>query len=249
MELRKIPNTEKQARVVRSLHREVVETIAGWILSGRLGEGDVLPNELQIGDELAVSRTVVREAVRTLVAKGMLRVRRKSGTVVLPQSNWSLFDPDVLAWRFRYHIDATFVEDLFRFRAGMETFAAEVCASKPDYDPAPLAACCDRMAAALEGRDNWFDADLAFHRLLLEGTGNQFILRLVPLLEGLFGGLFSPEILLLENMRATLPRHRDVVAAIAAHDPAAARATMLRLVAEARDDIFRKISETGERRP
>ncbi|MDQ2083004.1 FadR/GntR family transcriptional regulator [Xanthobacteraceae bacterium Astr-EGSB] len=233
----------RTGRAVRTLHHDVVEAISNWIFSGRFAEGAILPNEIEIADELGVSRTVVREAERTLVAKGMLKVRRKTGTVVQPKSNWSVFDRDVLAWRFRFGLDAEFINDLFSFRAGIETFAAELCAAKADLDSAPLAACCQRMEAALNGDGDWFEADLSFHQLLLTSTGNQFILHFVPVLQGLFGALLSPDILIEQNMRATLPRHRDVVDAIAARDPVAARAAMLRLIAEGREDMLRKITE------
>ena len=231
-----------QARSQRSLHAEVVEAIARWLIEGRHGEGDVLPNELEIGEELGVSRTVVREAVRTLVAKGMLQVRRKTGTVVLAESEWSMFDGDVLAWRFRYKLDEPFVNDLFRFRAGMETFAAEVCAANPDFDAPALIDCCDRMERALAGEGDWFEADLAFHRMLLDGSGNRFLQHLTSMLENLFDALLSPEVLVAENMRLTLPRHRAVAHAIAAKDPEAAAETMRLLVAEAREDVLRRIS-------
>lgn len=232
---------------VRSLHREVVEAIGGWLVTGRFKEGEALPNELDIAADFNVSRTVVREAVRTLVAKGMLQVRRKTGTVVLPEAEWSIFDPDVLGWRFK-QLDTAFVEDLFRFRAGIETFAAELCARNPDFDGAGLAACCDRMEKALAGEGDWFEADLSFHRRLLEGAGNRFVLHLRRMIENLFDALLSPDVLIEENMRATLPRHREVAAAIAAHDPEGARAAMQRLVSEARDDVLRKISSNWDAR-
>lgn len=236
------------SRSVRSLHRDVVEAIGGWIVTGRFKQGDLLPNELDIGTDLNVSRTVVREAVRTLVAKGMLQVRRKTGTVVLPEAEWSIFDPDVLEWRFR-RLDAAFVEDLFRFRAGIETFASELCARNPRFDDAGLSACCDRMEAALAGAGDWFEADLSFHRMLLEGADNRFVLHLRKMIENVFDALLSPDVLIEENMRATLPRHRDVAAAIAARDPDGARAAMQRLVSEARDDVLRKISSTWDDQP
>ena len=77
--------TDSQIRTpIRSLHHEAVEAIAKWLMIGRYRVGTILPNETEIGDELGISRTVVREAVRTLVAKGMLQVRRKTGTIVRP---------------------------------------------------------------------------------------------------------------------------------------------------------------------
>ncbi|WP_404426110.1 FadR/GntR family transcriptional regulator [Thalassospira australica] len=234
--------TEQQIRTpVRSLHQEAVEAIAKWLTSGRYPVGTILPNEAEIGDELGISRTVVREAVRTLVAKGMLQVRRKTGTIVRPLSDWSLFDPEVLAWRFRYSRDPLFVEDMARFRAAIETIAVEICASNPDFDAGVLYDCCDAMEAALEGRGDWFAPDLAFHRHLLEGTGNQFILHMLPMLDNFFDAMLSPEVLLPENMRITLPYHRAIADAIAAGDPVRSRKEMLQLVQKGREDILARL--------
>ena len=226
---------------MRSLHQDAVETIAKWLMIGRYPVGDILPNEAEIGDELGISRTVVREAVRTLVAKGMLHVRRKTGTIVRPLSDWSLFDPEVLAWRFRYSRDQTFVDDMARFRAAIETIAVEICASNPDFDCTVLYDCCDAMEAALNGKGDWFVADHAFHRHILQGTGNQFILHMQPMLDNFFDAILSPEVLLPENMRITLPYHRAIADAIAAGDPARSRQEMLHLIEKGREDILSRI--------
>ncbi|MAZ33949.1 MAG: GntR family transcriptional regulator [Thalassospira sp.] len=234
--------TEQQIRTpIRSLHQEAVEAIAKWLISGRYHVATILPNEAEIGDELGISRTVVREAVRTLVAKGMLQVRRKTGTIVRPLSDWSLFDPEVLAWRFRYSRDPLFVEDMARFRAAIETIAVEICASNPDFNCKVLYDCCDAMEAALEGKGDWFAADLAFHRHLLEGTNNQFILHMQPMLDNFFDAMLSPEVLLPENMRITLPYHRAIADAIAAGDPVRSRQEMLQLVQKGREDILNRM--------
>jgi DNA-binding FadR family transcriptional regulator len=234
--------TEQQIRTpIRSLHQEAVEAIAKWLISGRYPVATILPNEAEIGDELGISRTVVREAVRTLVAKGMLQVRRKTGTIVRPLSDWSLFDPEVLAWRFRYSRDPLFVEDMARFRAAIETIAVEICAPNPDFNCKVLYDCCDAMEAALEGKGDWFAADLAFHRHLLEGTNNQFILHMQPMLDNFFDAMLSPEVLLPENMRITLPYHRAIADAIAAGDPVLSRQEMLQLVQKGREDILNRM--------
>ena len=235
------PETARFPRVVRSLHSEVVEEIARWLITGQVAEGEVIPNEQDICDRLGVSRTVVREAVRTLVAKGMLQVRRRHGTVALGEDDWSIFDTELLAWRFRHGVSTAFLEDLFRFRAGMETFAAELCATSPTFDAAELHEACNAMERALAGQGDWFEADLRFHRLLLAGAGNRFLGHLVPMLENLFDALLSPEVLIEENMRRTLPRHRAVVAAIEIGDVVQVRQAMQLLVGEARDDTLRRI--------
>lgn len=242
----KFPDSGRFPRVVRSLHAEVVEEIASWLITGHFKEGDVLPNEQEVGNNLGVSRTVVREAVRTLVAKGMLQVRRRTGTVVLSEDDWSIFDTEVLAWRFRHGVSNEFLDELFRFRAGTETFAAELCATNPDFDVAELSECCDAMERALDGEGDWFDADLRFHRLLLSGAGNRFLAHMIPMIENLFDALLSPDVLIEENMRRTLPRHRAVVDAIASGDTSAVREAMLLLVAEARDDTLKRIGAAGD---
>ncbi|PRY85085.1 FadR/GntR family transcriptional regulator [Donghicola tyrosinivorans] len=241
----KFPDTGRFPRPVRSLHAEVVEEIARWLIVGDFTEGDVLPNEQEVGQALGVSRTVVREAVRTLVAKGMLQVRRRTGTVVLSEDEWNIFDTEVLAWRFRYGVSNDFLEELFKFRAGTETIAAELCATNPDFDVAELRDCCDAMERALDGQGDWFEADLRFHRLLLTGAGNRFLAHIVPMLENLFDALLSPDVLIEENMRRTLPRHRAVVDAIASGNTTQVREAMLLLVSEAREDTLRRIGDAG----
>jgi GntR family transcriptional regulator, galactonate operon transcriptional repressor len=109
---------------LRTRHQEAVDQIAGWIVSGRFAADAVLPTEEEIGIQLGVSRTVVREAMRTLVAKGMVNVRRRHGTQVLPVDSWSLFDPQVVAWRLANGLPRDFIEDLIRFRLGIEPYAA-----------------------------------------------------------------------------------------------------------------------------
>ena len=79
----------------QSLHGRIVHAIGRRILSGDLRPGDLLPAEPDLG----ASRTVVREAVKVLAAKGLVESRPKTGTRVRPRDAWNLLDPDVLAWQ------------------------------------------------------------------------------------------------------------------------------------------------------
>ncbi|MBA3447197.1 MAG: FadR family transcriptional regulator, partial [Pseudaminobacter sp.] len=113
---------------LRTRHQDAVDRIAGWIVGGRFAAEAVLPTEDVIGTQLGVSRTVVREAMRTLVAKGMVTVRRRHGTQVQPVDSWSLFDPQVVAWRLTSGLTREFIEDLIHFRLGIEPYAAGLAA-------------------------------------------------------------------------------------------------------------------------
>lgn len=79
-------------------HASTVDWLGAWIASGAVLPGQTLKVESALCDELGVSRTVIREAIKTLVAKGMLDVGPKVGTRVLPVRNWNLFDPQVVGW-------------------------------------------------------------------------------------------------------------------------------------------------------
>ena len=76
-----------------------------------------------MGEQLGVSRTVIREAIKTLVAKGMLEVGPKVGTRVLPVRRWNLFDPQVVGWLSRNGLPENFVDDLLDLRRTIEPMA------------------------------------------------------------------------------------------------------------------------------
>lgn len=80
------------------LNRLVARQIFQAMLDGRFPAGSILPNEHQLAADLGVSRTALREAIKGLVAKGMLETRRKRGTQVLDRGAWNMLDPDVIAW-------------------------------------------------------------------------------------------------------------------------------------------------------
>lgn len=226
----------------QSLHSLTVEAMARWIVGGRFVSGSLLPNEADLGEELRVSRTVVREAVRTLVAKGMLETRRRHGTQVQPKERWSLVDREVLYWQLKFDASPGFLDDLYEFRMGLETFVAARCAAEPTFDKTGLLEAMARLEAAVEsGSDSWADADLAFHRCLLNGTKNHFFAHIEPLLDNLFQTILTPALIDREQLRQALPDHRAVAEAVAAGNPAAAREAMEVLIAEGRRNLDKQL--------
>ena len=83
-------------------------------------------------EELGVSRTVVREAVKSLIAKGLLRTGPKVGTRVLPPEQWNWFDPDVVVWQSKAGLTREFLRDLQELRAWS---SRRRCASRPSARP------------------------------------------------------------------------------------------------------------------
>src|SRR5665213_2357984 len=102
---------EEPERALR-LHQEVARQIGTAILSGRIGPGEKLDGEIAQSEAMGVSRTAYREAIRILVAKGLVASRPKAGTHVTPRSRWNLLDPEILAWMFTGTPDRKFIRDL-----------------------------------------------------------------------------------------------------------------------------------------
>lgn len=222
----------------RTRHQETVDRIAEWIVGGRFSAEAALPTEDEIGGELGVSRTVVREAMRTLVAKGMVEVRRRHGTRVRPVDSWSLFDPQVVAWRLTGGLTREFVDDLIGFRLGIEPHAAGMAANNPAFPIAALEDAYRRMAAAVDGKGDYHAADLDFHETIVAGSNNQFLRQLIPLLSNTLRISFSLSVISMETARAALPMHRAVADAIIGRDARGARDGLATLIESARQDIL-----------
>lgn len=167
----------------RGLHGEVVERLGQRILSGELVEGAIL--ELpELEAELGVSRSVIREALRVLKAKGLIDARQKRGTYVQPRTDWRLLDADVIRWQFDGRSNEQLLNDLAELRGIIEPASAGLAAlRRTDDDLAVLDQALERMAAAAQGEGDAVEADLAFHRALLAATHNELLIRTEAVLE------------------------------------------------------------------
>ena len=223
---------------VRTRHQDAVDQIANWIVGGRFSAGTMLPREEDIGGELQVSRTVVREAMRTLVAKGMVDVRRRHGTRVTPVDSWSLFDPQVVSWRMSSGLNRGFIEDLIHFRLGIEPHAAGLAAANPDFPAHRLDEAFGRMTMAVDGQGSYHEADLDFHETIIRGANNQFLRQLIPLMTNTLRASFSLSVVSMDTARASLPMHRAVADAIIEGDSECARKALTGLIEAAREDIL-----------
>src|SRR5262245_38015854 len=114
----------------RGLHGEVVHTIGLRILRGDLQPGDPLPGDEELRLDHSVSRTVLREAVKVLAAKGLVHARPKTGTRVSPRSRWNVVDPDVLAWRIEAGPDSELYSEVTEMRLAIEPQAARLTATR-----------------------------------------------------------------------------------------------------------------------
>ncbi|MFS8199643.1 FadR/GntR family transcriptional regulator [Streptomyces sp. CWNU-52B] len=224
-----------------TMQQRVVDELGRRIVGGAWEPGDPLPVEDSLAAEIGVSRGVVREAVKALVAKGMLHVRPRTGTRVLPPEDWNHLDHDVLRWKQAG--DATaLLRDTGELRRIVEPEAARLAAERagPD-DVRVLYDCLAAMeaAAARPGRSGYVEADIAFHRALLDAGGNRLLGSLGRAVDIALEHSFSVSIQTPGSVEASLPGHRAVVRAVEARDPAAAAAAVLAIVEAAEREIAR----------
>lgn len=222
----------------KSFHAAVVDQLAAMIIRGDDRVGLQLPTEPDLCASLGVSRTILREAVKTLSAKGMLITGPRTGTRAQPPSSWNLLDPDVIRWRLAAGVDESFVRDILELRFAIEPGAAALAARRASAeDIARLRDAYEAMAAAVLRGNGYLAADLAFHKTILALTGNQFFAALTPAIGALLSVSFTFSTKSREGARSSLPLHKSILEAIAAHDPHAAETAITALIISARNDI------------
>src|ERR1700744_3259275 len=146
------------------------------IVSGMLHPGMVLEGEVEASDQRKVSRSAYREAVRILIAKGLVHSKPKAGTRVNDRSAWHLLDPDVPSWIFQAEPDYAVVYSLFELRRMVEPEAAAIAAARGRPDELKtMAAALEVMTQYKPNSKEWREADEQFHAALLEASGNAFL--------------------------------------------------------------------------
>jgi GntR family transcriptional regulator, galactonate operon transcriptional repressor len=230
--------TKRRTYPRRGLHGAVVHEIGVRILNGELKPGDTLPDN-GVLDEADVSRTVVREAIKVLAAKGLVESRPKVGTRVRPRRDWNLLDPDVLAWQVEAGADPGFLEQALELRRMIEPAAARLAAERASEPQiAALYEAYEEMFAAGDDLDAFMAPDLRFHSLLLEACGNELLEHMSEIFTAVLRTVFAYSSSSSRSYPRAARRHRAIVKAIEARDPDAAERAVLRLI----DDTKRNLA-------
>ena len=166
------------------LTRELVETIGGKIVRGDVMAGGSLPIEADLSKEYETSRTVIREAIKMLTAKGLVGSRPRRGTYVEPEAKWNILDPDVLRWILQRRFSFEMMRDFLVAREGIEPKAAAAAAIRQDRAAiAEIEARLSDMREAAAGRMDSLESDMAFHVAILHASGNRFFVQFSHVIE------------------------------------------------------------------
>lgn len=225
-------------RVPRSQHDHVLRTLGLGIVNGEFPEGSLLPGDAELLKRLGVSRTVLREALKTLSAKGMVFAKAKTGTRVTERRFWNLFDSDLLYWHLETGVDSRFLFHLSEMRLVFEPEAAAMAAARrTEAHLAELYRWVDVMGASRSAPADFVDGDLQLHLAIAEASGNPLMRSIGALIEVALAMTFAISSPIPNGERHALivAKHRDVVDAIRDGEPAAARAAMQAVIREGLD--------------
>jgi DNA-binding FadR family transcriptional regulator len=223
---------------IKNVHGNTLDFLGAAIVAGRYAVGATLPPEPTLCSELGVSRTVVREAVKSLVAKGLLHTGPKVGTRVMPSEQWNWFDPDVITWQSKAGLSTDFIRDLQDLRLVVEPAAVKLAAARrtPEDLMEIEAAYAGMEKAVFEGGD-YVTHDLRFHQGLLRASHNRMLVQMSKALGALLRTSFEISTRKKNGPRSSLPLHRAVLDAVAAGQPTRAERAVLVLINGAHDDL------------
>lgn len=204
------------------LAEQVQEQIYQYILDTPIDIGAKLPNEFELGDKFGVGRSTIREAVKLLISRGILEVRRGSGTYVVSTTP---VDLDPLGLR-AVEDKMALALDLVNVRIILEPGIAEMAAlNATEQDVEKLRSLCDSVEQKIVRGDSYIEDDIAFHTCVAECSKNMVVEQLIPIID--------TAVLMFVNVThkkltdETVMTHRAVTEAIAERDPIGARTAMM----------------------
>jgi len=222
------------------LHSAIVDEIAQGIVDGRTAAGEVLLLDT-IGEQFDISRTVAREVMRSLESAGLVVARRRVGIVVQEPGAWAVLDPRVIGWRLNGPRREAQLASLTQLRTAIEPTAAGAAARGAS------AAQCERLLelahdlerhGASGDTEAFLEADIAYHALILEASGNEMFVAmqevLAVTLSGRTHGGLMPQFPRTEAVEA----HVSVARAVRERDSAGAYRAMADMMSDLRGDLF-----------
>ncbi len=228
-----------------SVHTSIANEIGQRIVRGDYLPGAILPNEAGWAKTFDVSRSAVREAIKMLMAKGLLNSRPKVGSWVEARERWNLLDRDVLTWYAMSPDREKFLKTVQEFRYLIEPEAAAFAARRRSEEQmAEISAACREMGAARSLPERT-EADTRFHLSILHASGNELLVPLGVLIESAFDQLFIFVTREQNDLAYAQTLHENIEKCIRLRRPEAARAAVRKLLANT-DDI---IAGGGGRRP
>ena len=245
--MRRLIEEQKAVGKSRTSHSQVVDELGKAIVSGAFSVGEILPGDMELLQRFKVSRTVLRESMKTLAAKGLVVPRARVGTKVTDKIHWNMFDSEVLTWHFDSGVDREFLLHLYDIRLAFEPFAAGLVAERAEAaEIEDLRQLAIQMAASGHTTDSLSLADLRFHMAIADMSHNPFMRTLGSLIEAALVGMFRMSTPPSQNGFSNISdTHMAIVDAISAGDVAGARKAMEYVIIDGRGHVLKAFEALG----
>lgn len=220
----------QQLAAQKNISWVLAEKLAQQILNGEYTPGSILPGEMELGEKFGVSRTAVREAVKTLTAKGMVLPRPRIGTRVMPRGNWNFLDKELLSWWMREDNFQDVVQHFLIMRSSLEPQACLLAATLGSAEQkAYLNTLMEEMVFLKKNfnRERWVEVDTTWHEHIYAMSDNPFLISFSTLFHSIYHTYFTS---ITQNEVVKLDLHQAIVDAIQESDgDSAFRASQLLL--------------------
>lgn len=206
------------------VRRNVTAAIAEDIFSDRYPAGSPLPRENDLCDLYGVSRTVIRESLKVLESKGMVRGKPRIGTTVCDKDEWNILDADVLEWMGPYIRDFDLLGCILEARRTIEPAAAELAAERASaQEIADLERAWQGMRDSSRDPEKFTEADMQFHTVLLNASHNQVFRRLSSAIHAALHYALHASNVAVEDREDAVIVHGELVEALRLRDKTGAR--------------------------
>lgn len=213
-----MPLNAQQLAAQKNISWVLAEKLAQQILKGEYAPGSILPGEMELGEKFGVSRTAVREAVKTLTAKGMVLPRPRIGTRVMPRGNWNFLDKELLSWWMHEDNFQDVVQHFLIMRSSLEPQACLLAATLGSAEQkAYLNTLMEEMVFLKKhfNRERWVEVDMAWHEHIYAMSDNPFLISFSTLFHSIYHTYFTS---ITQNEVIKLDLHQAIVDAIQESD-------------------------------
>lgn len=215
----------------QSRSAQVVGQLGRRIVVSQYKPDTILPTESVLLEEFGVSRSVLRDAIKSLESKGMLEARQRRGTFVTPRSNWNMLDAEVLGWVTQSGADPELLIRLTELRMIVEPGACALAARNIDEaGMQKIESAWNRMVECVDDQAGWVAADRDFHLALLIATKNEYLASIGTVISAALTVSLLRTNPAKQSNKASLPAHERIVVALRKRDSVeAARESLAQL--------------------
>lgn len=213
-----MPLNAQQLAAQKNISWVLAEKLAQQILRGEYAPGAILPGEMELGEQFGVSRTAVREAIKTLTAKGMVLPRPRIGTRIMPRNNWNFLDNELLSWWMSEENIEGVIQHFLVMRNSLEPQACLLAATLGNAEQkAQLNTLMAEMVALKHNfdRKRWIEVDMAWHEHIYAMSENPFLISFSTLFHSIYHTYFTS---ITQNEVVKLDLHQAIVDAIQESD-------------------------------